>query len=74
MSEAKTKVEENYFVYVEIRKNPGNIKEYIALLYGQDGKSFMLCDENDSVHSLRELEYLILKLKQTGFTKAKIYF
>ena len=74
MSKAKTKFEANYFDYVEIRKNPGDIREYIALLYGQDGKSFMLCYENDSVLSSLELEHLILMLKQVGFRKAKIYF
>ena len=74
LSEARVKYEEKYFDLVEIRKNPGNINEYIALLYGPDGKSFMLCYENDKVLSSKELEHLILMLKQVGFSKAKIFF
>jgi hypothetical protein len=74
ISAAKTHFEANYFNHVEIRKNPGDIREYIALLYGQDGKSFMLCYENDAVISSGELEHLVLMLKQVGFRKAKIYF
>jgi hypothetical protein len=74
LSEAKTRLENKYFDLVEIRKNPGNISEYIALLHGQDGKSFMLCCDNDSVLSTKELENLILLLKEVGFRKAKIYF
>lgn len=70
----KEKFEANYFGFVEIRKNPGNISEYIALLYGQDGKSYMLCYESGTVISSRELEHLILMLKEVGFRKAKIYF
>ena len=45
LSDAKVKFEDGYFGFVEIRKNPGNVSEYIALLYGVDGKSFMLCYE-----------------------------
>tara|TARA_R110001599_G_scaffold337686_1_gene556183 strand:- start:1430 stop:1660 length:231 start_codon:yes stop_codon:yes gene_type:complete len=74
ISEAKEKFETNYFSLVEIRKNPANISEYIALLFGQDGKSFMLCYENDTVLCSRELEHLILMLKEVGFSRAKIYF
>lgn len=72
--EAKEKYDSDYFDFAEIRKNPANIDEHIALLYGMDGKSFMLCYENDTVISSRELEHLILMLKQVGFRKAKIYF
>lgn len=74
ISEAKEKFEANYFSFVEIRKNPGNITEYIALLFGQDGKSFMLCYENDTVLCSKEVEHLLLMLKEVGFSKAKIYF
>jgi hypothetical protein len=74
MSEAKTRFETNYFSNVEIRKNPSNISEYIAWLRGGDGKSFMLCYENDSVISSKELEHLVLMLREVGFRKAKIYF
>ncbi|MCB1729411.1 MAG: hypothetical protein KDI21_02930 [Halieaceae bacterium] len=68
------KFEADYFDFVEIRKNPGNISEYIALLYGRDGKSYMLCNEEDVVVSSRELEHLVLMLKGVGIRKAKIYF
>ncbi len=74
ISKAKAKCEDDYFVYVEIRKNPSKRSEYIALLYGRDGKSFMLCHENDSVVSSHEVEHLTLLLKQVGFSKAKLYF
>lgn len=74
MSEAKEKFEANYFSFVELRRNPGNISEYIALLYSEDGKSFMLCYENDEVLCAKELEHLILMLKEVGFSRAKIYF
>ncbi|MFT4823338.1 MAG: hypothetical protein ACJAUG_001513 [Halioglobus sp.] len=74
LSAAQSKFEENYLDYAEIRKSPGRISEYIVLLYGQDGRSFMLCYENDSVISSKEVEHLILMLKQVGFRKAKIYF
>lgn len=74
LSEAKVKFAADYFGFVEIRKNPGNISEYIALLYGRDGKSFMLCYENDTVLASKELEHLILMLKEVGFKRAKIYF
>lgn len=74
LSDAKTKYAANYFQQVEIRKNPGDIREYIALLYGRDGKSFMLCDDNDTVISSLELGELVLMLQQVGFRKAKIYF
>lgn len=74
MSKAKLKFAENYFDIVEIRKNPGNLTEYIAMLYGHDGKSYMLCCENDTVLSSGELEHLVLKLKEVGFRRAKIYF
>jgi hypothetical protein len=74
ISEAKKELKNNYFNFVEIRKNPGKINEYIVLLHGHDGKSFMLAYENDSVLSSPELEHLILMLKEVGFKKAKIYF
>jgi hypothetical protein len=44
LSAIKTECEKAYFTLVEIRKNPGDASEYIGLLYGRDGKSFMLCD------------------------------
>ena len=74
LSDAKVKFVDNYFGFVEIRKNPGNISEYIALLYGRDGKSYMLCYENDAVLSSKELEHLVLMLKGVGFRRAKLYF
>ena len=74
LSDAKVKFEEGYFGSVEIRKNPGNISEYIALLYGRDGKLFMLCYDNDTVLSSKALERLILMLKEVGFRKAEIHF
>lgn len=74
LSDAKVNFESDYFGFAEIRKNPGDISEYIALLYGRDGKSYMLCYENDTVLSSKELEHLVLMLKEVGFRKAKIYF
>jgi hypothetical protein len=74
LSEAKEKFEDGYLSFAEIRKNPGKISEYISLLYGRDGKSYMLCYENHSVISAKELEHLVLMLKHAGFRKAKIYF
>ena len=50
------------------------LTEYIVLLYGYDGKSFMLAYENDTVLSSPELEHLVLTLKEVGFKKARIYF
>jgi|PlaIllAssembly_1097288.scaffolds.fasta_scaffold3159330_1 hypothetical protein len=72
--DAKKALKENGFDFVEIRKNPGMINEYIVLLYGYDGKSYMLAYENDSIISSPELEHLILMLKEVGFRKARIYF
>lgn len=74
MSEAKLQFEANYFDFVEIRKNPGDLTHYIAMLYGRDGKSYMLCYENDTVLSSMELEHMVLMLKEVGFRRAKIYF
>jgi 3-isopropylmalate dehydratase small subunit len=74
LSDARKALKENIFDFVEIRKNPGMLSEYIVLLHGYDGKSFMLAYENDSVISSRELEHLILMLKEVGFRKARIYF
>ena len=74
ITKARVKFQANYFGFAEIRKNPGNISEYIAMLYSRDGKSYMLCHENDTVLSSRELEQLVLMLKEVGFRKAKIYF
>ncbi len=74
LSAIKTECENAYFTLVEIRKNPGNASEYIGLLYGRDGKSFMLCDENDSVISKQELGEIVILLKEAGFKKAKLYF
>jgi hypothetical protein len=74
ISEAKVKFESSYFGYAEIRKNPGNISEYIVWLYGSDGKSFMLCYENSSAVSSQELDHLIQVLREVGFRRAKVYF
>jgi len=74
LSEARKALKEDFFDFVEIRKNPAMLNEYIVLLYGYDGKSFMLADENNSIISARELEHLILMLKEVGFRKARIYF
>ena len=74
ISEAKIKFEESYFGYAEIRKNPGNISEYVVWLYSRDGKSFMLCYENSSAISSHELDHLILMLREVGFRRAKVYF
>jgi len=74
ISDTKKALKENFFDFVEIRKNPGKTNEYIVLLYGYDGKSFMLAHENDSVVSSRELEQLASMLKEIGFKKARIYF
>lgn len=60
LSDAKLNFEAGYFDLVEIRKSPGNISEYIALLYGRDGKSYMLCNEEDVVVSSRQLEHLVM--------------
>lgn len=72
LSDARKALQENFFDFVEIRKNPATINEYIVLLYGYDGKSFMLAYENDAVLSSPELEHLILMLKEIGFKKASI--
>jgi hypothetical protein len=74
LSEAKKALKQNFFDFVEIRKNPATIIEYIVLLYGYDGKSFMLAYENDAVLSSPELEHLVLMLKEIGFKNARIYF
>ena len=74
LSAAQSKFADNYFSYAEIRKNPAEISEYIGLLYGRDGKSFMLCHESDTVVSSKEVNHLVQKLKQIGFKKAEIYF
>jgi len=74
LSDARNALKQKFFDFIEIRKNPANINEYIVLLYGYDGKSFMLAYENDSVLSSPELEQLILMLKEIGFKKARIYF
>lgn len=74
LSEVRERVQAHYFDFVEIRKNPANISEYISLLYALDGKSCMLCYENGAVISSDELEHLVLMLKEVGFRKAKIYF
>lgn len=73
LSDAKLKFEADYFDFAEIRKNPSNTSEYISLLYGRDGKSYMLCYENDKVLSSTDLEHLVLMLKVVGFRKVKIY-
>ena len=74
LSEAKIKFEESYFNRAEIRKNPGNMSEYIVWLYSRDGKSFMLCYENSSAISSHELDQLIPMLREVGFRRAKVYF
>ncbi|MEE4144499.1 MAG: hypothetical protein V2I26_06840 [Halieaceae bacterium] len=74
LSEATVKAGENYFELVEIRRNPAEIAEFITWLYGGDGKSFMLCGEDDAVLSSRSIDLLISTLKEAGFKKAKIYF
>jgi len=73
-SEIREKAKTSYFDFVEIRKNPGDILEYIALLHGRDGKSYMLCHEDDRVYASGKLEDLVGRLKQVGFREAKIYF
>jgi len=74
LSEATVKAGEHYFELVEIRRNPAEISEFITWLYGCDGKSFMLCTEDDSVLSARSIDLLVSTLKKAGFKKAKIYF
>jgi hypothetical protein len=74
LSDAKEKYESAYFSHVEIRKNPSAITENIAFLHSRDGKSFMLCDENERVLSSSELEKIVVALKQVGFRKAKLHF
>lgn len=74
ISEAKQALKDNFFDFVEIRKNPADISQYIVLMYGVNGRSFMLCYENDSVICSAELEHLVLMLKEIGFKKARIYF
>lgn len=74
ISEAKSNFESNYFSHAEIRKNPSEVNEHIILLHTTDGKSFMLCYENGAILHSKELDHLILMLKQVGFKKAKIYF
>jgi hypothetical protein len=74
ISEAKLRFEEKYFNYAEIRKNPGNISEYVVWLYSRDGKSFMLCYENSSAVSSHELDHLVPLLREVGFRRAKVYF
>lgn len=74
LSEVGLKAAAHYFEFVEIRRNPAEISEFIAWLYGKDGKSFMLCDEDDSVLSSQEIDLLVSTLKVAGFKKAKIYF
>ncbi len=74
ISEAKKKQMNNGFNLVEIRKNPSNVEEYIAILYKNNGKSFMLAYENNTVLSSPDLEHIVLMLKDIGFKKAKIYF
>ena len=74
ISDAKMELKKNSFNLVEIRKNPSNMEEYIAILYTNDGKSFMLAYENNIVLSSPDLEHVVLMLKDIGFKKAKVYF
>ena len=74
ISDAKREQQKGGFSYIEIRKNPGNIEEYIAILYKSNGKSFMLAYEDNTVLSSSDLEHIVLMLKDIGFKKAKIYF
>ena len=74
ISDAKMELKKNGFNLVEIRKNPSNMQEYIAILYTHDGKSFMLAYENNTVLSSPDLEHVVMMLKDIGFKKAKIYF
>ena len=74
LSEARVKAGANYFDFVEIRRNPAKISEFIVWLYGKNGKSFMLCSGDDSALSSPEVDFLVAKLKEAGFKQAKIYF
>ena len=74
LSAIKTECANDYFTLIEIRKSPGNSNEYIGLLYGRDGKSFMLCDEDESVISKQDLGDIVNLLKEAGFKNATIYF
>ena len=74
VSQAKQQLQDNVFSQVEIRKNPADMEQYIALLYTHNGKTFMLAYENDTVLSSPDLEHIVLMLKDIGFRKAKIYF
>lgn len=42
MSDAKQAHKNNFFDFVEIRKNPADVSQYIVLMYGVNGRSFML--------------------------------
>ncbi len=73
LSEAKVKFEEHYFDSVEIRVSPGNMDNYFAMLYGRDGKLFMLCNEDESVVSLEDIGQLVVMLKELGCKELKLY-
>ena len=49
LSEAKKALKENFFDFVEIRKNPATLNEHIILLYGYDGKSFTCFTTKDGL-------------------------
>ncbi|CAA0126230.1 Uncharacterised protein [Halioglobus japonicus] len=74
ISEARKVQSDDGFNLVEIRRNPSNTEEYIAILYRHNGKSFMLAYENDTVLSSPDLEHITLMLKDIGLKKAKVYF
>ena len=74
ISEAKRKLNLDYFDFVEIRKTPGKLNEYFVSLYSHDGKSFFLSREDDSVLSSNKIDEIISVLQEIGFKKAKIYF
>jgi hypothetical protein len=59
---------------IEIRRNPGDIRQWFVMVSQTDGIYLMLADENDNPVVEETLEKLVEKLKKIGFREARIIF
>lgn len=59
---------------IEVRRNPGDIRQWFVMVRQFDGKSLILVDGNDSPVVDDDLEALFTVLKKVGFREVRIFF
>jgi hypothetical protein len=74
IDQAIQQYQEGIFRSATIRKSPNNLDEWFIMLMDNNGLSFMIADNDDSIITCSDLNNIFETLKEIGFSSAEVYF